>query len=124
MERTHIEQKDGRPQFTEDGGKTWEALDPGCIVSMNCWAFPAGTLDSFEEKFRAFLRENGGSQKAEFYLPFVVNEMMAAGEADVRVLPTGDKWYGMTYAEDKQKVIDAIAAMTAQGVYPERLWKA
>lgn len=124
VERTHIEQRDGRPQFTEDDGKTWEALDPGCIVSMNCWAFPAGTLDSFEEKFRAFLRENGGSQKAEFYLPFVVNEMMAAGEADVRVLPTGDKWYGMTYAEDKQKVIDAIAAMTARGVYPERLWKA
>lgn len=123
VERTHIEMKDGRPQFTEDDGATWEALTPGCTVSMNCWAFPAGSLDYFEDKFRAFLQEKGGQLKAEFYLPFVVNEMVAAGEADVKVLPTGDKWYGMTYAEDKQKVIDAIAGMVAQGKYPERLWK-
>ena len=70
------------------------------------------------------IKEKGGQLKAEFYLPFVVNAMVAAGEADVKVLPTSDKWYGMTYAEDKQKVIDAIAGMIKQGIYPERLWKA
>lgn len=87
-------------------------------------AFPAGSLDCFEDKFQGFLKEKGGQLKAEFYLPFVVNAMVAAGEADVKVLPTSDKWYGMTYAEDKQKVIDAIAGMIKQGIYPERLWKA
>ena len=124
VERTHIEIREGVSQFTEDDGATWETLPAGCYVSMNCWAFPAGSLDCFEDKFRGFLKEKGGQLKAEFYLPFVVNAMVAAGEADVKVLPTSDKWYGMTYAEDKQKVIDAIAGMIKQGIYPERLWKA
>lgn len=122
VERTHIEIVDGKAQFTEDDGATWEVLPAGCYVSMNCWAFPDGSLACFEDKFRAFLDENGGKVKAEFYLPFVVNAMVAAGEADVKVLPTRDKWYGMTYAEDHQKVIDAIAGMIRQGIYPERLW--
>ena len=124
VERTHIEIREGVSQFTEDDGATWETLPAGCYVSMNCWAFPAGSLDCFEDKFQGFLKEKGGQLKAEFYLPFVVNAMVAAGEADVKVLPTSDKWYGMTYAEDKQKVIDAIAGMIKQGIYPERLWKA
>lgn len=128
VERTHIEIRPGaRPgeeaiQFTEDGGATWETLPGDCFVSMNAWAFPAGVMENFEETFRAFLRENGGALKAEFYLPFVVNSMVEAGKADVRVLPTQDKWYGMTYAEDKPKVTQAISRMAAEGVYPERLW--
>lgn len=124
VERTHIEIRDGKAAFTEDDGATWTVLPEGCYVSMNCWAFPAGSLAYFDDKFRAFLAEHGAELKAEFYLPFVVNEMVAAGEADVKVLPTPDKWYGMTYANDKEKVIAAIARMVKEGVYPERLWKA
>ena len=122
VERTHIELRDGKPMFTEDDGATWEPLPAGCAVSMNCWAFPADALDCFEDKFRAFLDENGQKLKSEFYLPFAVDAMLEAGEADVRVLHTNDKWYGMTYAEDHQKVIGAIADMVRQGIYPERLW--
>lgn len=123
VERTHIELRDGVPMFTEDGGQTWEALPAGCAVSMNCWAFPAGALDRFEDKFRRFLDDPATNlEKAEFYLPFAVDAMVAAGEAEVRVLHTGDKWYGMTYAEDHQKVIDAIAQLVREGIYPARLW--
>ncbi len=122
-ERTHIEIREGCPQYTEDDGQTWTRLPEECYVSMNCWAFPAGTLEHFESRFRAFLDEKGGELKSEFYLPFAVNDMMADGEADVQVLPTDDKWYGMTYAADHAMVRDALAAMTKEGLYPETLWK-
>ncbi len=121
-ERTKIQLVDGKPHFTEDDGATWEPLDPDGYVSMNCWAFPAGSLDYFEKRFCAFLDEKGGELKSEFYLPFVVDAMVAAGEADVQVLPTEDKWYGMTYAEDHEMVRSALADLAEQGMYPEKLW--
>lgn len=121
-ERTKIELRDGVPCYTEDDGASWTALSPDDVVSMNCWAFPAGTLDSFEELFRAFLDERGGELKSEFYLPSAVNFLLEAGTADVQVLRTRDKWYGMTYAADHEMVRAALAKMTAQGVYPAHLW--
>ena len=121
VERTHIELRDGRPMFTEDSGATWEPLPERCTVSMNCWAFPAGALDKFTDKFREFLDRSGRELKSEFFLPFAVDEMVEKGEADVQVLHSTDKWYGMTYAADRQMVIDAIARMIGEGVYPERL---
>lgn len=124
VERTRIELRGGAPAFTEDGGDTWTPLSADTIVSMNCWAFPAGSLEHFEDKFRAFLDELGPNPlKSEFYLPAAVNAMVAAGEADVQVLRTADKWYGMTYAEDRAMVTNAIRGMAASGVYPEKLWK-
>ncbi len=121
-ERTHIELRGGTPAFTEDDGATWTALSPEAVVSMNCWAFPAGTLDAFESRFRAFLDEKGQELKSEFYLPFAVNSMLAAGEADVQVRLTHDKWYGMTYAADHEMVRAALSQMTDAGIYPARLW--
>ena len=122
VERTHIEIRDGRAMYTEDGGASWNALPAGCRVSMNCWAFPAGTLDRFEDIFRRFLSSGIDPLKSEFYLPFAVATLVESGAADVRVLETRDRWYGMTYQEDRQKVIDAIHAFVQQGIYPERLW--
>lgn len=122
-ERTHIEIRDSKPQFTEDDGATWTELPNDCYVSMNCWAFPAGTLDSFEKLFCAFLDKRGGEMKSEFYLPFAVDALVDAGKADVQVLPTEDKWYGMTYAADHEMVRSALAALTAQGLYPDKMWK-
>lgn len=123
VERTHIELRDGVPAFTEDDGATWEELAEDTIVSMNCWGFPEGTLDYFGEKFCAFLEEKGQMLKSEFYLPSAVNLMREAGEATVQVLTTPDKWYGMTYAEDREAVRAALAAMTDEGFYPNGLWK-
>ncbi len=122
-ERTHIEIRQGEPQYTEDDGVTWVSVSPDSYVSMNAWAFPAGTLDSFEDLFCAFLDSKGADVKAEFYLPFAVDALVADGRADVQVLPTEDKWYGMTYAADHEMVRRALADLVAAGVYPSKLWK-
>lgn len=122
-ERTHIELQNGTPVFTEDGGETWEPLAPETTVSMNCWGFPAGTLDHFEALFCRFLDQNGTSLKSEFYLPFAVDELVKAGKARVSVLKTPDKWYGMTYAEDREAVKSSLKELSAAGKYPTPLWK-
>ena len=121
VERTHIEIIDGKPMFSEDGGKTFEPLDENTPVSMNAWGFPREMLDNLEELFIEFLNTSAKENplKAEFYLPFAVNDMMACGKAESIVLKTDDKWYGMTYIEDKQDVIEAIAKMTEDGIYPK-----
>lgn len=123
VERTRIQNVNGKPHFSEDDGKTWEELPAGCAVSMNAWAFPCAMLDHLEERFKHFLDTTAQQNpaKAEFYLPFAVNDMMADGEAETTVLRTADRWYGMTYAADKQDVSDAIAAMTARGIYPAEM---
>lgn len=91
------------------------------VVSMNCWGFTANFLPQLEERWLAFLAINGGSEKTEFYLPFAVNELLAEGAAAVRVLPTSDAWFGVTYREDKPRVQAAIAALIAEGRYPSPL---
>lgn len=122
VERTHIEIRDGRAMYTEDDGASWRPLPRGCQVSMNCWAFPKGTLDHFEELFRRFLSSSIDPEKSEFYLPFAVDSLLKADAADVQVLKTRDRWYGMTYQEDRAKVTEAIHALVERGIYPERLW--
>lgn len=124
-ERTHIEQGPVCPRFTEDGGETWTDLPQGTVVSMNMWGFTRSFLDEAERGFPAFLdralAEN--PTKAEYFLPSVVSRLIEEGKARVKVLRSGDKWYGVTYREDKQAVQRAIAEKTAAGLYPERLWE-
>ncbi len=122
-ERTHIELVNGKPMFTEDEGATYEPLSAGCPVSMNAWAFPAGMLNCLDGKFRQFLDTTAKANplKSECYIPVVVNDMVEAGEAEVTVLHTADRWYGMTYAADKEEVSQAIARMTQQGIYPAEM---
>ena len=123
-ERTHIERRDGQAMYTEDDGQTWHELPNDCPVSMNCWGFPAGAARSFADSFRAFLdRPDNDPLKAEFYLPAAVDTMVAQGEADVQVLRTTARWYGMTYTADRQQVTQAIQALIADGQYPQKLWK-
>lgn len=123
-ERTHIERRDGQVMYTEDDGLTWHMLPADCPVSMNCWGFPAGATESFADSFRAFLDQPGKDPlKAEFYLPAAVDTMVAAGMADVKVLRTADRWYGMTYTADREQVMQAIRGLVKAGQYPEKLWK-
>lgn len=128
VERTRIEWHDGKPAFTEDGGESWTELNENTTVSMNCWGFPAEALGQFKSLFAEFLTAlqndpNANVTKAEFYLPFAVDSMMQRGLADATVMTTTDKWYGMTYKEDHQTVIDAISDMTENGKYPAPLWQ-
>ncbi len=123
-ERTKIEQ--GPPlRFTEDEGKTWTELAEDTVVSLNMWGFTRSFLDEAWKRFPAFLdkalAENPA--KAEYFLPSVVSQLIKEGKARVKVLRSEDKWYGVTYREDKPTVVNAIAEKTTSGLYPDRLWE-
>lgn len=123
-ERTHIEKRGDGAAYTEDDGATWISLPEHTIVSMNMWGFSAGFLKEIENGFGAFLeqglREN--PQKCEYYLPAVVSSLLASDKATVQVLATTEKWYGVTYREDKPVVEQAIRDFKKAGLYPEHLW--
>ena len=91
-------------------------------VSMNLWGFTPGLFTELEERFPKWLAENGAKEKSEWYIPFVVDELIKEGKADAKVLPTESAWFGVTYREDKPLVVDAIAKLVAAGEYPEKLF--
>ena len=91
-------------------------------VSMNLWGFTPELFDALEARFPAWLSENGSKEKSEWYIPFVVDELIREGKADCKVLPTDSSWFGVTYREDKPHVVAAIAKLVADGEYPERLF--
>jgi dTDP-glucose pyrophosphorylase len=124
VERLRIEKYEGGIHFTEDGEK-WEDLRADTIVSMNMWGLTPGFLEQLEEQFPPFMAQQvpANPMKAEFLLPRSVDALLKEGKATVKVLHSEDKWYGVTYAEDKPKVVAALAALTAAGKYPDGLWK-
>ena len=122
-ERTKIQKTENGAQYLSDDGKTWVDISPESIVSMNCWGFTPAIFERLESGLTAFLSGIGDNpMKAEYYLPFAVDEQRRAGFCDVRVYPTKSMWYGVTYAEDKDFVKSAIASMIESGEYPERMW--
>jgi len=123
VERTHIE-KGRPPRFTEDGGQTWTEIPGDTMVSMNFWGFNPSLLDRARERFPAFLDRAlaDNPMKAEYLLPTLVGQLISEGLVTVRALSSRDKWYGVTYKEDKPAVSAAIARMTAEGLYPDNLW--
>jgi dTDP-glucose pyrophosphorylase len=123
-ERTRIEKLNDGPAYTEDGGKTWTTIPEGSIVSMNMWGFTKSILDELNNKFAEFLKETliKNPLKGEYFLPDVVGALLNEGKATVRVLKSLDKWYGVTYKEDKEVVVSAIARLKENGIYPEKLW--
>ena len=124
VERVRIE-KGPPPRFTEDDGKTWTELDENTIVSMNIWGFSRGFLDEALARFPAFLDKTlaENPEKGEYFLPVVVSQLIDEGKARVKILRSADKWYGVTYREDKPAVVAALAEKTAAGLYPDRLWE-
>ena len=119
VERTKIIKTAEGASYTEDDGETWVPVSPKSPVSMNLWGFSAGYMKELEVKFREFLdkalAEN--PQKGEFYLPFAVNDLLHAGRATVQVLTTNEKWYGVTYKEDRPVVMAAVKEMEEKGLY-------
>ena len=124
-ERTHIEKKDGGAAYTEDDGATWNELPMDATVSMNMWGFSASILKELKDRFPAFLKENVEKNplKCEYFLPFVVDELLCEKKATVKVLKSMDKWYGVTYKEDKPVVMNAVQRMKDEGMYPQKLWE-
>lgn len=91
-------------------------------VSMNLWGFTPALFGALETRFPAWLKANADNPKAEWYIPFVVDEMVGEGAAEVEVLPTESAWFGVTYREDKPQVVAAIRALVDAGEYPVKLW--
>ena len=91
-------------------------------VSMNLWGFTPTLFDALEARFPAWLARRGAEEKSEWYIPFVVDEMIHEGAATVEVLPTESAWFGVTYREDKPLVTDAIRALVDAGEYPASLF--
>ena len=102
----------------------WAIIPPEHPVSMNMWGFQPDFLDTIEEMFPKFLTHvmPGDPMKAEFLLPTTVGQMVETGKCSVKVLTSPDNWYGVTYAEDKPKVVEALKALTESGRYPDGLW--
>ena len=123
-ERTHIISTCDGPLYTEDG-ETYRKLSPDSPVSMNMWGFTPALIRELEARFPAFLdttlREN--PLKGEFFLPFVVNELLEEGRATVRLLSSEDRWWGVTYQEDRPQVKAALRRLSEEGLYPSPLWE-
>lgn len=123
-ERLKIGWHDGKIAYTEDDGKTWTEVPMGTTVSMNFFGFTPSIMKELDERFPAFLdqalKEN--PMKGEYLIPKTVGELLKEGKAKVRILPAEDKWFGVTYHEDKEAFVKAINEKIKEGVYPENLW--
>lgn len=124
VERTKIYKTENGARFFEENG---EAVDiaPDTLVSMNFWGFTPTVIKGLEEDFERFKREeiSGNPLKSEALLPNAIGGMIKRGECDVAVLETTEKWFGVTYAEDKPNTVKRIKELTEAGVYPNGLWK-
>ena len=120
VERTAIENKNGHVVYQDNGVDVEIPFETP--VSMNMWGFTPEYFTYAEEAFKAFLTENSQELKAEFYIPTLVNDMIKSGKATCQVLDTTAKWFGVTYADDRQMVVDKIQALVDAGVYPNKLF--
>ena len=117
-ERTRIISTDSGAKYTEDG-ETWIDIPADTTVSMNMWGFTPRIFKEIRKRFPHFLKSNVDRiEKAEFYIPSLVDDLIKEGKASVTVLKSNEKWFGVTYKEDKQSVIVAINNMTGAGLYP------
>lgn len=128
VERTKIQWQGEKIVFADaaDNGETvWTPLPRGTVVSMNFWGFTPSILREMEARFPAFLAQVQAADpmKGEFFLPGVVDALIQEDKAEVKVLQTRDRWYGVTYKEDKTAVVNALQSMKDKGEYPDKLWK-
>ena len=121
-EHTRIERYGQLAHFTEDG-QNWVTLPLESTVSMNLWGFTTGIFSELADRFPRFLADNRENiEKAEYFLPSVIAELIQEKKARVKVLETRERWHGVTYPQDKVEVKVAIQELIRQGVYPENLY--
>lgn len=123
-ERTKIVKTEDGAAYTEDDGATWEPIGLNTPVSMNMWGFSASILEELDAAVGRFFAEEVEKNplKAECFLPIEVGRLLEQEKATVEVLSSRDKWFGVTYKEDKPFVMESIARLKAEGVYPDVLW--
>ncbi len=122
-ERTNITKFGDTAKYSGDD-KNWVEIQKDSIVSMNTWGFTPSIFGELEARFSDFIRINSSNlHKAEYFLPEVVDRLISENKAKVKVLPSKERWFGVTYQEDKPLVKHAICNFIEQGVYPEKLWE-
>ncbi len=121
VERTEIVKENGSVKYKNENGE-WENLTGEEIVSMNMFAFTPKVFQYFNDYFIDFLKENAQNPKSEFYIPFVVNELIKSGTAKVKVPVTSAEWFGLTYKEDTELARAKMKELIKKGIYPEKLW--
>ena len=122
VERKRIEKTPQGARYLDADG-TPHTLTGEEPVSMNLWGFQLSIFAHLQSQFARFLQEHGQESNAELYIPSVVDEVVIAGKATVRVLPTNEPWFGVTYRADKSLATASMRKLIDQGIYPERLWK-
>lgn len=122
VELTKIEKAGNGAKYTDEDGKI-HSLSGDEIVSMNIWGFTPSIFNHFQRLFVEFLQQHGKEEKSEFFIPTEVNTLIAQNQASVKILSSQDPWFGVTYQEDKVQVIKGIEKLTAQGKYPDQLWR-
>jgi UTP-glucose-1-phosphate uridylyltransferase len=114
--------RDGNAAKNTDPAGNVTSLTGDELVSMNMWGFNPQIFPKLRERFQTFLEHSGNELKSEHYVPAAVNELVSSGQARVKVLSTNDAWFGVTYREDRPRVVDSIAALIQKGKYPSKLW--
>ena len=122
VERSKIQKSENGIEYLDEETNKWISLANDTPVSMNCWAFTPDFFAELKAAFVEFLKENINTEKKELFLPFVVQAMMKRGDCTVDVVTTPSKWYGVTYKEDREGVVESIRKMTENGTYPENHW--
>lgn len=122
VERTEIMRVDGKVCYKDEQG-AWVAVDDNTPVSMNMWGFTPDYFKYSEDYFIDFLKNNLDNLKAEYFIPLMVNKLINEGTATVKVLDTTSKWFGVTYAADRQGVVDKIQSLIDAGEYPSKLFE-
>ncbi|MEG1552194.1 MAG: nucleotidyltransferase, partial [Kiritimatiellia bacterium] len=122
VEMTKIARKDDTTIQNEEDPEKPVLLSEDSRVSMNLWGFTPGLFEGMEERFKTWFHAHEGQLKAEWYIPFYVDDLLKEGLVSVNVLPTNSRWFGVTYREDKPVVVEAIKEMVAAGEYPASLW--
>ena len=115
-------ERDGDGARNTDGAGNVTQLSGVEPVSMNMWGFMPEIFAQLRESFEKFLESNANDQKAECLIPSTVNDLVNAGHAKVKMLRTNDSWFGVTYREDRPRVVDSIRSLISSGLYPEKLW--
>ena len=122
IERTKIAKQNGVVNYNIGSQDALKNLDKNSSVSMNYWGFHPSIFKEIERGLYHFIRENLHNPTAEYYIPNIVTDMIVKRKMAVRVIPTNDNWFGVTYKEDKPMAISAINEYIAKGIYPKKLW--
>ena len=122
IERTKIAEQNGVVNYNVGTEKVLGKVNRDAIVSMNYWGFHPSIFAEIEKGLHNFMRENPNNPTAEYYIPSIITEMIVNGKMNVRVIPTNDNWFGVTYKEDKPMAVDSINKCIKKGIYPENLW--